>query len=139
MEAKAGAVFGVSALEAAVTAGGHYLADTYVSSFEKSSSEKLTNLALSAGSSLASRTATEVIIPYVTKASAMSADASRRYLQPLVSGALYVAGAMLLKTDKSTMVQQFLIQVGANAAASYVSEPIYQMATGTKPKGIGQM
>ena len=44
-------------------------------------------------------------------------------------GGLYVAGAGFLKFDSSSMMEQFLTQVGASAIASYLAEPLMQMAS----------
>jgi len=49
--------------------------------------------------------------------------AEKTYLQPLVSGGLYVGGEYLFSMQNQGMLYPFLFQVGAQALAKYLSPP----------------
>lgn len=56
------------------------------------------------------------------------AMADKNYLQPIVSGGLYVLGDMIFKWDGRGWLYPFLFQAGAQAASEYLTSPLLQMA-----------
>lgn len=53
--------------------------------------------------------------------------AEKTYLQPVVSGALYVGGEYLFSMQNQGVLYPFLFQVGAQVLGDYLSPPLLKM------------
>jgi len=53
--------------------------------------------------------------------------AEKTYLQPVVSGALYVGGEYLFSMQNQGVLYPFLFQIGAQAWGSSLSPPLLKM------------
>ncbi len=116
------------ALDSALTAGVHLAAVKIVDKADVFNSAGLMSIGLpSAVAEASAELLSDYVIPWVAgqDADIASRVATKMYLRPLLSGALYWGiQKYYQKSDSREMLTQILYQAGSSAAAVYVSVPL---------------
>lgn len=118
--------FGISLVDAAATGAAFVGVDVAINKAPVSQQELMKG-GLSAGCDLAGVTATGVILPYVANIGGANGSAIRTYLNPVLSGAIYVAASTALKWDNRSWMEKFLHQAGASVVGGYLAAPLYRL------------
>jgi len=103
-------------IESAVTAGSFMIIDTLY--YKSPMGMEWKKGGLSFVASYLSEFGSDMIAP---KLESSGYIAEKTYLQPVVSGAIYVGGEYLLSTQNQGVFYPFLFQIGAQALGSYLS------------------